>query len=101
MSSMQTPVRSPDTGPGSRPRLPGVGERLSYGWRLARRVFHFLIGVTFLILAAAGATLSYSEWQVYSREPANGIWRFATLSGFTVLLVIFGVHSIAKARNVR
>jgi len=101
MSSMQAPIHSPNRQRESRPRLPGVGERLSYSWRQARRVFHFLIAITFLLFAAAGATLSYSEWQVYSRQPANGIWRFATLSSFTVLLLIFGVHSIARARNVR
>jgi len=101
MNSMQAPIHSPNRQPESRPRQPGIGERLSYGWRQARRVFHFLIGVTFLILAAAGATLAYSEWQVHLREPANGLWRFAVLSSFTVLLVIFGVHSIARARNVR
>ncbi len=101
MSSMQTPLRSPNREPELRPRAPGWREGLSYGWRQARRIFHVLIGITFLFFAAAGATLSYSEWQTYAQAPANGIWRFAVLSGFTVLLVIFGVYSIAKARSVR
>jgi hypothetical protein len=97
--SLEAPNREGSPRPGSRP--PGIGERLSYGWRQARRIFHVLIGLTFLFFAAAGATLSYSEWQAYSQAPANGIWRFAVLTSFTVLLVIFGVYSIAKARNVR
>ena len=99
MSPMQAPPQTPKRN--SRSGLRVVGEHLSYGWRQARRIFHVLVGITFLFFAAAGATLSYSEWQAYSREPANGVWRFAMLSSFTVLLVVFGVHSIAKARNVR
>jgi hypothetical protein len=101
VSAMQTPVRSPESERPPRARRPGIGERLGYGWRQARRFFHFLIGITFLFFAAAGATLSYSEWRTYAQAPANGVWRFAIMSSFTVLLVIFGVHSIAKARHVR
>jgi hypothetical protein len=41
------------------------------------------------------------ERLTYAQAPANGVWRFAIMSSFTVLLVIFGVHSIAKARHVR
>lgn len=99
MSSMQAPPQSPRREPRSGLRV--AGEHLSYGWRQARRIFHVLIGITFFFFAAAGATLSYSEWQAYAREPASGIWRFAMLSSFTILLLIFGVYSIAKARNVR
>ncbi|HEV3277406.1 MAG TPA: hypothetical protein VG860_11360 [Terriglobia bacterium] len=100
MNSMQAPPRSPNHQK-PQPGPPRVAERLSYGWRQARRIFHLLIGLTFFFFAAAGATLSYSEWQEYSATPANGIWRFAMLSSFTVLLVIFGVYSIAKVRSVR
>lgn len=96
MSLMQAPLRGPN---GERP--PGLGERLGYGWRQARRIFHVLIGLTFLFFAAAGASLAYSEWQAYAREPSAGIWRFATIASFSVLLVIFGVYSIAKVRSVR
>jgi hypothetical protein len=96
---LEAPHRKPDRRSGSRP--PGFGERLSYGWRQARRIFHVLIGITFLLFAAAGATLSYAEWQAYAQTPANGIWRFAVIAGFTVLLVVFGVYSIAKVRSVR
>jgi len=101
MSATQAPPQSPNRERGRRSGLRIVGEHLSYGWRQTRRIFHVLIGIAFFFFAAAGATLSYSEWQAYVREPANGIWRFAVLASFTVLLVVFGVHSIAKARNVR
>jgi len=101
MSSMQAPPQSPNRERDRRSGLRVVGEQLSYGWRQARRIFHVLVGIAFLFFAVAGASVSYSEWQAYSRQPASGIWRFAMLSSFTVLLLVFGVYSIAKARNVR
>lgn len=101
MSSMQAPPQSPRRERDPRAGLRVARERLSYGWRQARRIFHVLVGIIFFFFAAAGATLSHSEWQAYSHQPANGVWRFAILLSFTVLLVIFGVYSIAKARRVR
>jgi len=74
---------------------------LRYGWRQTRRLFHVLVGLAFLILAGIGATLSYSEWQAYGHDPANGMWRFGTIAGFSLLLVVFGVYSFLKARSVR
>ena len=74
---------------------------LRYGWRQTRRLFHLLVGVAFLIFAALGASLTFSEWQAYVQTPANGLWRFGTIAGFTLLLLIFGLYSFAKARSVR
>jgi hypothetical protein len=80
-------------------------ERLSgqvaRGWRQTRRVFHVLVGLAFFALAAAGATLSFAEWRAHVESPANGIWRFGLLAGFTLFLVIFGLYSFLKARSVR
>lgn len=74
---------------------------LRYGWRQARRLFHLLIGVAFLLFAAMGASLSFSEWRAYVQNPSNGVWRFATVGAFTLLLLIFGLYSFLKARSVR
>lgn len=101
MSSVQAPPGSPNRRQNPRAGPAVLGERLSHGWRLARRIFHVLIGLTFFFFAAAGATLSYAEWQTYSRTPSSGVWRFAMLAAFTLLLVIFGVHSFVKTRSVR
>jgi len=59
------------------------------------------VGIAFLLLAALGATESFAEWQAYAERPANGMWRFDVVTGFTVLLVIFGLFSFLKARSVR
>ena len=74
---------------------------LRYGWRQARRLFHLLVGLAFLVFAAIGVSLTFSEWQAYAQTPTNGIWHFATIAGFTLLLLIFGLYSFVKARSVR
>jgi hypothetical protein len=87
---------------GPYPKIPkGGGQLLSKGWRHARRIFHALVGVAFLFFAGAGATLAFSEWRAYSATPSNGVWRFGLLAGFTLLLLMFGLYSFLKARNVR
>ncbi len=69
--------------------------------RQAQRLFHMLVGTAFLLLALAGAGVSFSEWQFYRRSPSVGVARFSLLAGFTVLLIVMGLYSFAKARNVR
>lgn len=78
-----------------------VPGRFSAIWRQARQVFHVLVAAAFFFLAAAGATLSVQEWRAYAQAPSAGVWRFATISGFTLVLVIFGLYSLLKARSVR
>jgi hypothetical protein len=60
-----------------------------------------LVGLAFLILAVAGASVSFSEWQYYLKSPSVGLVRFVLVAGFTVLLIIFCLYSFAKARSVR
>jgi len=60
-----------------------------------------LVGLAFLLLAAAGATVCFSEWRFYHREPSAGLVRFGMVAGFTVILIIFGLYSFVKARSVR
>lgn len=82
-------------------KRPGLGRLLQHGWRHAKRLFHVLVGIAFLLLAAAGASLCFAEWRAYTERPMNGMWRFDVVAGFTVVLLIFGVYSFLKARNVR
>jgi hypothetical protein len=68
---------------------------------LARRVFNLVLGLVFLILGCLSAVLTYQEWRIYQRTPANGpvyVWGFA---GFTFVLIVLGLYSFAKARSVR
>jgi hypothetical protein len=70
-------------------------------FRSARRLFQVLVGLAFMLLAAAGATVSFAEWQQYAKYPAGGMLYFVLYSSFTVLLLIFSLYSFAKARNIR
>ncbi|MGD0129750.1 MAG: hypothetical protein ABSF46_30890 [Terriglobia bacterium] len=70
-------------------------------FRNAQRLFHLLVGLTFLVLAAAGATVSFAEWQNYLKTPAQGLIGFVLYASFTVFLVILCLYSFVKARNIR
>ncbi len=67
----------------------------------ARRLFQMLIGIAFLVLAVAGAAVSFSEWRFYRMAPSVGVARFSMIAGFTVLLIIFGLYSFLKARSIK
>ena len=78
-----------------------VGDLLR-GWaRAAERLFHTLVGVVFLALTAAGASVTFKEWESYKRSPATGVVRLSLLAGFTVLLFVCAFYSFLKARSVR
>ena len=68
---------------------------------LAKRVFNVVLGFVFLILGAASAIVTYEEWRIYQRVPADGPVKVWVVAGFTFLLIILGLYSFAKARSVR
>jgi uncharacterized membrane protein len=70
-------------------------------FRNVQRLFHLLVGLTFLVLAAEGATVTFAEWQNYCKSPSVGLVSFALYASFTVFLVILCLYSFVKARNVR
>lgn len=78
-----------------------IGQIARRGVRQAQRLFHMLVALAFLGLAAVGGEVSFSEWRFYEKNPASGPTRLALFAGFTVILVLFGLHSILKARSVK
>jgi hypothetical protein len=78
-----------------------LGGLLQTSFRHLQRLFHLLVGLAFLFLAFAGAGVSFTEWRYYQATPSVGLVRFGLLAGFTVLLLIFCLYSLAKARSVR
>ncbi|HEV2233611.1 MAG TPA: hypothetical protein VGV68_09440 [Terriglobia bacterium] len=77
-------------------------KELTHRWlRHARRLFHMLVGLTFLIFAVAGAVLSFSEWRSYRENEAAGYLHFGFILCFTIFLVILSLYSFLKARSVR
>jgi uncharacterized membrane protein len=81
--------------------LSKLGELFKGGLRAAERMFHMLVGLVFLFLTLAGASVSFNEWQYYQRSPSVGLVRFGLLAGFTALLFVFCLYSFLKARSVR
>jgi uncharacterized membrane protein len=84
-----------------RKALSRLGSLLHYFFLNAKRLFHMLVGLAFMILTLAGATLTFSEWQGYRKTPEAGLIHFTMFGGFTVLLAILCLYSFVKARNVR
>jgi len=78
-----------------------LGLLISRAYRQALRLFHMLVGMAFLGLAVAGATLSVREWQGYRESASLGLARLYLFAGFTVVLVVCGLYSFVKARSVR
>jgi len=80
--------------------LSRLGSLVRYWFINAKRLFHMLIGVAFMGLTLAGATLTYAEWEGYRRSPGLGLIHFSMFGGFTILLAILCLYSFMKARNV-
>jgi hypothetical protein len=64
-------------------------------------MFHVLVGLVFLVLSLAGASVSVTLWDDYRSAPEQGLVSFELVSGFTVLLFILCLYTFAKARSVR
>jgi len=84
-----------------RKALSRLGNLLSRWFLHAQRLFHLVVGLAFMFLAAAGAAVTFSEWQYYREAPEVGPARIGVVGGFTVLLTILCLYSFVKARNVR
>ena len=81
--------------------MSNLGYLFSHSFRNAQRLFHMLVGLAFLVLAGAGATVSFSEWQNYLKSPSGGLGGFILYASFTGFLVILCLYSFAKARSIR
>lgn len=76
-------------------------ENLFHRWFLnAKRLFHLLVTLAFMLLTLAGAMLTYAEWEGYRKAPEQGLVHFAMFGGFTVFLAILCLYSYVKARSV-
>ena len=71
-----------------------LGYLFKQSFRNAQRLFQVLVGLTFLVLAAAAVIVSVSE-----RERDHTL--SVIVASFAVVLVVFGLYSFAKARSIR
>ena len=81
--------------------LSRIGSVLHYLFLNVQRLFHMLVGLVFMVLTAAGAFLTLSEWLIYRRTPEVGLVHFAMFGCFTIFLAILCLYTFVKARNVR
>jgi hypothetical protein len=65
-------------------------------WRAARELFHEVTGTVFFILALAALQASWRAWH-------NGAahWLVGVVSGYALLMILFGVLSFRDSRRVR
>ena len=81
--------------------LSRIGSLLQ-SWILnAKRLFHMLIGLAFMVLTLAVASQSFIEWQDYRKTPSEGLLYCEMYGGLAVLLAILCLYTFVKARNVR
>ena len=78
-----------------------LGSLFHYWFLNAKRLFHMLIALLFMVLTLAVAYQTFVEWEDYRKTPAAGLVYFGLYGGFAVLLAILCLYSFVKARNVR
>ena len=70
-------------------------------WRSTIRIFHLFISFLFLAFAMLAGQKAFLAWQNYKDRPEEGLWLFYATGGVSVVLVIFALYSMLKARTVR
>jgi hypothetical protein len=84
-----------------RKALSQLGRLFHHLFLNVKRLFHMLVGLAFMVLTVAGASLTLSEWMIYRKTPEEGLVHFTMFGGFTILLAILCLYTFVKARNVR
>ena len=78
-----------------------LGNLFHYWFLNAKRLFHLLIALAFMVLTLAGAFQTLVAWEDYRRTPASSLVYLRLYGGFTVFLAILCLYSFTKARSVR
>ena len=78
-----------------------LGSLLHYWFLNAKRLFHMLIALAFMVLTLAVASQAFIEWEDYRKTPESGLLYFEIYGGLAVFLAILCLYSFVKARNVR
>ena len=84
-----------------RKALSRLGRLFHYWFLNAKRLFHLLIALAFMVLTLAVASQTYIEWEDYRKTPAAGLLYFELYGGLALFLAILCLYSFVKARNVR
>ena len=72
-----------------------------HAWRSTVRTFHLFIAFLFFVFAMLAGQKAFLAWQDYGDHPEKGLWLFYATGGVFVVLVIFALYSMLKARVAR
>ena len=72
-----------------------------HAWHSTVRTFHLLIAFLFFAIAALVSQKAFLAWRAYEERPEEGLWLFYVTGGTVVVLIIFALYSMLKARAVR
>ena len=78
-----------------------LGSLFHYWFLNAKRLFHLLIALAFMVLTLAVASQAYVAWDDYRKSPDAGLLYFDLYGGLAVMLAILCLYSFVRARNVR
>jgi TRAP-type C4-dicarboxylate transport system permease small subunit len=81
--------------------LSTLGNRLHRAKTQAHRILEFVVGVLFMILAAACITVCMTQWHKYVENPATGLSLFYMFVVFSLVLFFCSLYSFLKARSIR
>ena len=72
-----------------------------HAWRSTVRTFHLFIAFLFFVFALLAGQKAFRAWQDYGEHPEKGLWLFYATGGVFVMLIIFALYSMLKARVAR
>lgn len=70
-------------------------------WHSTVRTFHLFIAFLFFVFAMLAGQKAFLAWRDYENRPEEGLWLFYATGGVFVMLVIFALYSMLKARAAR
>lgn len=78
-----------------------LGTRLRRSMRQVHRIFEFVMGLVFFVLAIGCISLSLTQWQKYHHDSSTGLSLFYMFISFSIVLLFCGLYSFLKARSIR
>ena len=72
-----------------------------HAWHSTVRTFHLVVAFLFFAIAALVGQKACLALRAYDEHPEKGLWLFYVTGGIVVVLIIFALYSMLKARTVR
>ena len=76
-----------------------LGETAKRIWKVLRALFHEVMGLVFLVMAAWGLLWLIREWRTFQGD-GEGVFKLAVVVAFVAMMGGFGVSSFWRARRI-